>query len=86
MRLIHEPLPRYPTTSQVAAVMVFLRVNAQGEIVSHRIVARAGSEQFAEAVDRVVGRWRIVRREEGSAPNCRMESSLLAPVNFTLRN
>ena len=86
MRIVPEPMPRYPTTSQVAAVMVFLRVNAEGEIVSHQIVARAGSEQFAEAVERVVGRWRIARREEGSAPNCRMESTLLAPVNFTLRN
>lgn len=85
MRLIAEPLPRYPTTTQVGAVMVFLRVNADGEIVSHQIVARAGSDQFAEAVDRVAGRWRIMRQEEGSAPNCRMESSLLAPVNFTLR-
>lgn len=81
MRVRAVRRPEYPVYSQVAAVMVFFRVNAAGEIVSHQIAARAGSPEFAEAIERVVGRWRV-ERMEGSAPNCRMEANILQTVRF----
>jgi hypothetical protein len=84
MRVVAQPLPRYPDTDEVAAVVLFFRVNAEGEIVAHRVAARAGSEEFAEAIERVIPQWRIERLEE-SASNCRMEASLLQCVRFVLR-
>ena len=83
LRVIASRHPVYPELSQVATVVMFLRVNAQGEIVTHQVAARAGAVEFAEAVERVVGSWRV-ERMENSAPNCRMESSLLRTVNFVL--
>ncbi|MGQ0534417.1 MAG: hypothetical protein ACT4OF_17255 [Caulobacteraceae bacterium] len=85
MRVIAEPQPRYPDYNQVAAVMLFFRVNAQGEIVAHQIAARAGSEEFAAAIERVVGRWRVERLPESPA-NCRVEANILQGVRFVLRN
>jgi hypothetical protein len=83
MRINPVRRPEYPEYSQVAAVMVFFRVNAEGEIVSHQIAARAGSPEFAEAIERVVGRWRV-ERLDGSAPNCRMAANVLMTVRFVL--
>lgn len=84
MRLVASPLPRYAISAQVAAVVVFFRVNAAGEIEHSQIAARAGAEQFATEVERVVGRWRV-EREEGSTPNCRMESNILRTIRFVAR-
>lgn len=84
MRLDARRLPSYPRNSQVGAVMVFLRTNADGEIVSHQIAARAGAPEFAEAIERVLPHWRMVRIDENSAPNCRMEASILQGVRFVL--
>jgi hypothetical protein len=81
MRVVAERMPRYPVGSGVAGVMLFFRVDANGEIVSHQIAATAGAAEFAEAVERVVGRWRI-ERMENSAPDCRMESNILQGVQF----
>ena len=85
MRMIPEPRPRYPSdNSQVGGVMLFFRVDAQGQIASHQIVARAGSDAFAQSIERVVDGWRVERIEEGSAPNCRMESNIMLGVRFVL--
>lgn len=84
MRVVARPEPRYPDLGQVAAVVLFYRVNAEGEIIAYQVAARAGSEEFAEAIERVAGRWRVERMED-SAPNCRMEASLLQAVRFVLR-
>lgn len=83
MRVVANPLPRYPTNSQVAAVVMFFRVGPNGEIVSHQVAARAGSEQFAEAIERVVGRWHLERMAE-SPENCRMESNVLQTIRFVM--
>lgn len=84
MRLVGEPAPRYPDLGQVGSVMLFMRINANGEVASHQIAARAGSEEFAEAVERVAGQWRV-ERLDASAPNCRMESNVLQLIRFVVR-
>ena len=84
MRVNARRLPSYPRTSQVGAVILFLRTNANGEIVSHQIAARAGAPEFAEAIERVLPHWRIERIDEQSAPNCRMEANILQSVRFIL--
>src|SRR5690606_28298977 len=57
VRVIARPLPDYPRQSQVAAVMLFFRVNAEGEIVAHEVAARAGAPEFAQAIERVIRHW-----------------------------
>jgi hypothetical protein len=84
MRVVAARLPSYPNNSQVAAVVLFFRTNAQGEIVSHQIAARAGAPEFAAALERVIPRWRVERIEEGSSANCRMEANLLQTVRFVM--
>lgn len=84
LRPLTSPLPRYAISAQVPAVVVFFRVNAAGEIEHSQIAARAGAEQFATEVERVVGRWRV-EREKGSTPNCRMESNILRTIRFVAR-
>lgn len=83
MRIVPDPVPRYPELSQVAAVVMFFRINASGEVVHHQVAARAGAEEFADAIERVAGRWRAERLPE-SAANCRMESSVLQSVRFVI--
>jgi hypothetical protein len=85
MRIVAQPRPNYPSYDQVAAVVLFFRVNAQGEIVDHQVAARAGSQQFADAIERVVDRWRV-ERMEGSPANCRMEANILQSVRFQIAN
>lgn len=85
MRIIANPLPAYPSNSQVGSVVVFFRIGADGQIASGQVAARAGSEQFAEAVERVIGRWRFERIAESPA-NCRMESNVLQTVRFVMPN
>lgn len=84
LRVVATPQPRYPDLGQVAAVVLFYRVNEEGEIVAHQVAARAGSEEFADSIERVIGRWRVERLDT-SAPNCRMEASLLHSVRFVVR-
>jgi hypothetical protein len=81
MRVVPRPMPHYPRDSQVAAVMMFFRVNDDGSIAARQIVARAGAEEFAEAIERVADHWRVERLEQSPA-NCRMRSSILQPVSF----
>lgn len=81
MRLVAQPTPRFPSIYQVGSVMLFLRIDAEGEVAHFQIAARAGSEEFAEAVERVAGRWRVERLDT-SAPNCRMESNVLQLIRF----
>lgn len=83
MRIIANPRPSYPSNSQLASVVMFFRVGPAGEIVSHQVAGRAGSEEFAEAVERVVPSWRFERMET-SAPNCRMESNVLQTIRFVM--
>lgn len=85
MRIIANPLPSYPSNSQLASVVVFFRIGPNGEVASHQIAGRAGSEEFAEAVARVVPRWRF-ERSDTSAPNCRMESNVLQTIRFVMPN
>jgi hypothetical protein len=83
MRVVATPLPRYPSNSEVAAVVMFFHVGPSGEIVSYQVAARAGSEQFAQAIERVVGRWHFERAPESPA-NCRMESNVLHTIRFVM--
>lgn len=83
MRFIAAPMPEYPNLEQVAGVAMFFRVNEAGEVTFHQVAAYAGSRDFADAVDRVAGRWRAVRLE-GSAPNCRMAAGVLQTVSFAM--
>lgn len=82
-----RPRPTFPDEelqdSQVGAVVLRVRLDAEGNVIQHEVVARAGREGFAEAVDRVASRWRVSRRED-SLPNCRMPASLLLPVSFNI--
>ncbi len=84
MRVAANRLPSYPNSGQVAAVVLFFRTNEAGEIVSHQVAARAGAPEFAQAIERVLPRWRVERVEEGSAPNCRMTANLLQAVRFVM--
>lgn len=83
MRVVARPPPRYPNYRQVAAVVLFFRIGADGQILAHQVAARAGSPEFADAIERVVGRWRVERMDD-SPPNCRMEASLLQTVSFRI--
>lgn len=88
MRIEAEPLPTYPRDALdrggVAGVVLFFRTNEVGDVVSHEVAARVGDPAFAEALERVAPRWRVVKIEEGSAPNCRMAASILQTVRFAL--
>jgi len=83
VRPVARPAPAYPDYDQIATVVLFVRINSEGQVIHHEIAASAGSSEFADAVERVASRWRMARRSD-SAPGCRMESSLLIPVNFVV--
>jgi hypothetical protein len=80
-----RPLPEFPDEeledSQIGAVVLRVRLDSSGSVIQHEVVARAGREGFADAVDRVASRWSVTRRED-SESYCRMPESLLVPVNF----
>ena len=88
MRIEAEPPPTYPHAARirggVAGVVLFFRTNEGGEVVSHQVAARVGDPAFAAALERVAPRWRVVKIEEGSAPNCRMAASILQTVRFAV--
>jgi hypothetical protein len=87
LRVRANPTPTFPSEEldrgAVGAVVMRLRVSATGEVVESRAVAYAGSEGFVEATERVAGRWTVTRRDD-SAPNCRMETTVLLPVSFVM--
>jgi hypothetical protein len=77
--------PSYPSISQVGSVVLFFRTDESGAIVSHQIAARAGAPEFAAAIERVIGTWRIEREPE-SPPNCRMAANFFRTVRFVMPN
>jgi TonB family protein len=87
VNMISRPAPQYPAAeledAQLGVVVLRLRLDADGEVLSHQVAARAGSEGFVRPVERVADRWRFERRED-SPPNCRMPQSLLVPVSFMI--
>lgn len=87
LRLNSHPRPQFPSEQlrhyQLAGVVLRLRINAAGEIVENATVARIGDEAFSRAVEQVAPRWTVTRHED-SAPNCRLESTLLVPVSFII--
>jgi TonB family protein len=82
-----DPLPRFPEEelrrSQLGVVVVRLQFDDAGNVVQHRVVARAGSEGFQRAVERVADRWSVTRDADSPA-HCRMPRTLLSPVSFVL--
>lgn len=87
-RLSMSPPPQYPeeqlSRAGVAGVVMRLRIDASGRIVEARAVARVGDADFSQALERVATRWTAIPRAD-SAPGCRIESILLAPVSFVAR-
>ncbi|HET9229713.1 MAG TPA: energy transducer TonB [Vitreimonas sp.] len=82
-----RPLPRFPAEElrhmHLGVVVVRLQFDDAGNVVQHRVVARAGSEGFQRAVERVADRWSVTR-DADSPSQCRMPRTLLTPVSFQL--
>jgi hypothetical protein len=69
----------------MGAVVLRLKIDAQGEIVDRQIAAAVPSDGgFREAVERVLDGWRVVRHED-SASNCSMEMTAYPAIRFALR-
>jgi hypothetical protein len=87
VRLNPRPLPDFPEDelrhSELGVVVVRLQFDGAGNVVQHRVVARAGSEGFQRAVERVADRWSVTRHAD-SPTHCRMPRTLLTPVSFML--
>jgi len=84
--VVSRPLPTYPSrmveTGGVGAVVVHLRTNEEGDVVSSQVVAAVG-EAFANATGDVPAEWRV-RRLSDAAENCRMARSWLTTLTFRL--
>ncbi|MBY0568891.1 MAG: energy transducer TonB [Hyphomonadaceae bacterium] len=81
-----EP-PRYPSGAaargELGSLAVRIRINAAGEVEDSTVVARIGSEEFEQAVNRVSDEWEVERREDSPA-NCRMEMSVIRSFTFRI--
>lgn len=88
-RLIAEPEPNYPpgavATLNVGAVAVRLVFDDAGELLDTRVAGAVPRRGFADAVERVAGRWRVERAEHSPA-NCYMPRVAFVTMHFTLRN
>lgn len=86
VRLIYDPMPTFPSMAldrgYVAGLVLRVRIGADGRIQENNVVSRIGDEEFAHAVERVAGRWRVEKRDD-SPPNCRMETTVLVPISFS---
>lgn len=88
MYVDQNPPPTYPRQEyyirRVGAVMARLRIDEAGAVIGSEIVAVVPSQRFADAVSRVMRRWRVARGEN-SAPGCRMQTDMLfVPVTFAI--
>jgi hypothetical protein len=77
---------RYPRRAldqlQIGAVVLRLLINEEGVVVDQKIAAKVGSTAFSSAVERA-GPW-IVKKLDGSAPDCRMAMSVFITVRFVM--
>jgi TonB family protein len=87
VRIAPDATPEYPTHADydghVGAVMVRVVVDDAGHASDARLVASVGGEEFTQAVERVLPRWRVVRLPDAPA-NCGMAMTLFSPVVFRL--
>lgn len=84
---LSNPAPVYPPLSrrfgEAGRVVLHVRVSADGLPLSVEIRRSSGFDRLDEAALRAVGRWRFVPARRGDAA---VESSVLVPLTFTLRN
>jgi TonB family protein len=85
-----KTMPRifYPTfaenSSGVGAVVMRLKVDAAGTVLSRNVVASIPTPEFGESVRAAEGLW-VVEPAEGAPAGCRLESAdLLMPVHFVI--
>ncbi|MBY0564672.1 MAG: hypothetical protein K2P58_10835 [Hyphomonadaceae bacterium] len=81
IRVAPGRMPEYPRSTEVATVVLFFRIGADGQIAHHEVAAQAGSHAFSRAIERVIGTWRV-EQLSGSTPGCRLESNILQVVKF----
>lgn len=81
MRIAARPEPSYPRVHAVGAVVVFFKIGVDGQVLVRDVIARAGSAEFAEAVERVLPRWRV-ERIQPSPEDCTLEANLILLVRF----
>lgn len=71
MHLIDEPEPRWPMSQSIqghlAAMTLRFVTNEAGETEEASVVAVAGDQDFRDAVERVISRWRLVPTDAAPA-------------------
>jgi protein TonB len=83
---LRNPHPAYPEDARAAGqqgtVMLFVKVDAQGKVVSVRV---SGSSGFASLDERarstVAGQWSFKPAKAGGVP---VVSEVIIPIRFTL--
>ncbi len=87
-RVVPGTMPRYPRDEAasfgVGAVVVRIRTDAEGQIVSAHVVASAPNPAFAAEVERVVGQFHIEWAPNPPANCTRQSNSILVPVMFSM--
>lgn len=87
-RLVARPRPVFPRSSQqrlqVGSVVIRLTIDDAGTITGWNTAAHVGDVRFVEAVESVVGYWRIERRSD-AVSYCRMGGTVLQPIAFSFR-
>jgi len=63
--------------------MTRMVINETGNVADARVVATAGGAGFTDAINRVIGRWRV-ERAANSTPGCQMAMTAFVPIRFML--
>ncbi|MFZ2030120.1 MAG: energy transducer TonB [Vitreimonas sp.] len=85
--IIAQPMPHFPSDAanqgNVGAVMTRLVITETGNVTDAHVVATAGGAGFTDAINRVIGRWRV-ERAASSPPGCHMAMTAFVPIRFVL--
>ena len=88
LRAVVDPAPPPPGDAldrySVGAVVVLMRLDTRGKVVSHEVVASVPSRILEGGVRAVAAKWGV-EREPGTARDCRMPSSHFVPTRFILQ-
>ncbi|MGE0829328.1 MAG: TonB family protein [Hyphomonadaceae bacterium] len=87
VRIAMVPPPVYPrealSETRVGAVVMRFTIDSDGRITSRQAAAYAPTRDFAEAVERVAGQWRV-ERNISSAPSCQMARTANMTISFVI--
>jgi protein TonB len=84
---LHNPKPEYPAIARSrnwqGKVLLRVKVSAQGLAVTASVEQSSGHDMLDESAIEAVKKWRFTPAKRGDTP---VESSVIVPIDFKLRN